>query len=115
MMAVCRGAMARVAPEQAIALDRRPGGSIFKPLAGREDELEANLDAFARIDYPSFEVLLGVASLADPAYAVACRFLAGHPTLEARVVVTDPDAAINPKVAQLVGLERAATGDIYVI
>jgi ceramide glucosyltransferase len=46
---------------------------------------------------------------------VARRFVARHPQLEARIVVTDPDAAINPKVAQLVGLERAATGEVYVI
>jgi ceramide glucosyltransferase len=35
--------------------------------------------------------------------------------LDARVVLTDGDAAVNPKVAQLVGLERAATGDVFVI
>jgi ceramide glucosyltransferase len=96
-------------------LDRAPRVTIFKPLAGRDDDLEANLESFARIDYPSFEILFGVASVDDPAYAVARRFLARHPRLDARVVVTDRDAAINPKVAQLVGLERCATGDVFVI
>jgi ceramide glucosyltransferase len=99
-------------------LDRAPRVTIFKPLAGHDDDLEANLESFASIDYPSFEILLGVASASDPAYKIARGFLARHPDLVrlgARVVVTDPEAAINPKVAQLVGLERVATGELYVI
>src|ERR1700722_14012413 len=95
--------------------DRAPRVTIFKPLAGSDDDLEANLESFARIDYPSFEILFGVASREDPAYSLARRFFQRHPRLCAKVVVTDADAAINPKVAQLVGLERAATGDVYVI
>ena len=95
--------------------DRAPRVTIFKPLAGRDDDLEDNLESFARIDYPSVELLLGVASADDPAYLVARRFVSRHPRLDARVVLTDRDAAINPKVAQLVGLERAATGEVYVI
>jgi ceramide glucosyltransferase len=96
-------------------MDRAPRVTIFKPLAGRDDDLEQNLESFAGIDYPSFEILFGVASPEDPALVVARRFAARHPRLDARVVITDPDAAINPKVAQLVGLERVATGDVYVI
>jgi ceramide glucosyltransferase len=97
------------------ALDRAPRVTIFKPLAGQDDDLDQNLESFATIDYPSFEVLLGVASTSDPAYPTARRFVARHPELRAAVVLTDPDAAINPKVAQLVGLERVATGEVYVI
>jgi ceramide glucosyltransferase len=98
-----------------VTIDRAPRVTIFKPLAGRDDDLEANLESFARIDYPSFEILLGVASPDDPAYPIARRFVRTHPRIDARVVVTDRDAAVNPKVAQLVGLERAATGEVYVI
>jgi ceramide glucosyltransferase len=89
--------------------------TIFKPLAGSDDDLDDNLASFARIDYPSFEILFGVADTSDAAFGVARRFLARHPKLDARLVVTDPDAALNPKVAQLVGLERVATGEVYVI
>ena len=35
-------------------LDRAPRVTIFKPLAGCDDDLEDNLESFARIDYPSF-------------------------------------------------------------
>jgi ceramide glucosyltransferase len=92
-----------------------PRVTIFKPLAGSDDDLEANLESFSRIDYPDFEILFGVASMSDAALPAARRFAARHPKLDVRIVVTDPDAATNPKVAQLVGLERAATGDVYVI
>jgi ceramide glucosyltransferase len=94
---------------------RAPRVTIFKPLAGADDDLEDNLASFARIDYPAFEILFGVADRADPAYGVARRFMARHPKVDVRLVVTDPTAAINPKVAQLVGLERVATGEVYVI
>jgi ceramide glucosyltransferase len=115
MMALfARGMWARRRTRRA-AVDRAPRVTLFKPLAGRDDDLDANLESFARIDYPSFEILFGVASRDDPALLVARRFVARHPRLEARIVITDPDAAINPKVAQLVGLDRAATGEVYVI
>jgi ceramide glucosyltransferase len=96
-------------------VDRAPRVSIFKPLSGTDDDLEDNLASFARLDYPSFEILLGVADPADPAFGAARRFVARHPRLDARVIITDPLAAINPKVAQLVGLQRVATGEVYVI
>jgi len=96
-------------------LDRAPRVTIFKPLAGCDDDLEDNLESFARIDYPSFEILLGVADPRDPAFSAARAFVARHPKIDVQVVVTDPEAATNPKVAQLVGLERVATGEVYVI
>jgi len=92
-----------------------PRVSVLKPLAGVDDELAENLATFAALDYPSYEVLLGVASLDDAAFPVARELLRRHPELDARIVVTDPAAALNPKVAQLIGLERAATGQVLVI
>jgi ceramide glucosyltransferase len=116
MLLFARGMVARCREQKAVrSVDRAPRVSILKPLAGKDDDLEANLDSFARIDYPSFELIFGVASYEDPAYPVARRFIARHPRLDARVVLTDPDAATNPKVAQLVGMERVATGDVYVV
>ncbi|MCA9581771.1 MAG: ceramide glucosyltransferase, partial [Myxococcales bacterium] len=46
---------------------------------------------------------------------MAEAFLANHPGLAARLILTHPRAAQNPKVAQLLGLEREATGEILVI
>jgi ceramide glucosyltransferase len=94
---------------------KQPRVSILKPLAGVDDELEENLASFERLDYPDYEIILGVASLEDAAYLAARRFVerVGHE--RARLLVTDPDAATNPKVAQLLSLERAASGEIVVV
>jgi len=89
--------------------------SVLKPLAGEDDDLAANLASFASLSYRRHEILFGVASLADPAARVARAFLAAHPEVDARLVVTDRRAAENPKVAQLVGLAAAARGDVLVI
>jgi ceramide glucosyltransferase len=115
MIALFARAMATRRVSERPPIDRAPRVTVLKPLAGCDDDLEENLESFARLDYPSFEILLGVADAEDPGYAAARRFAARHPELDVRVVVTDPRAAINPKVAQLVGLERVATGEVYVI
>jgi ceramide glucosyltransferase len=111
--ALFRHRASRRPPREACA--RAPGVSVLKPLAGIDDGLEDNLESFAHLDYPTFEVLFGVASTTDPAFAVAERFVARHPGVRARVVVTDPDAATNPKVAQLIALESRAAGEVVVI
>ena len=89
--------------------------SILKPLAGEDDDLAANLDSFARIKRVPYEIVLGVASPSDPALRAARAFLARHPDVDARIVLTDPDAALNPKVAQLIGLAKVAHGDVVVV
>ena len=115
MMALFLRAMLNRRRRSRAAVERAPRVTIFKPLAGLDDDLEDNLESFARIDYPSFEILLGVASVSDAAYPAVRRFIERHPRVAARIVVTDPEAATNPKVAQLVMLDRVATGEIYVI
>ncbi len=89
--------------------------SVLKPLAGLDDDLEDNLRSFARLEGPDYELLLGVADPADPAFEVARRFVLRHPDLDARIVLTDAHAAMNPKVAQLMGLADEATGEIFVV
>jgi ceramide glucosyltransferase len=115
MMALFWRALIRRRPSKLPTLERCPRVSVLKPLAGCDEDLQANLDSFGRLDYPDFEILLGVADPSDRAFAMARRFVASHPRCEARIVLTDPGAAINPKVAQLIGLERLSTGEVYVI
>ena len=106
-------AMRRRTPAR--APQNTPRVSILKPLAGIDDELDENLSSFATLDYPDYEILLGVASVDDSAYPVARKFVerVGHERV--RLIVTDPDAATNPKVAQLLALERAASGEVVVV
>ena len=115
MMGAFGVAMRRRRRAPRIELARAPRVTIFKPLAGDDDELADNLASFARIDYPEYDLLFGVASLDDAALPVARRFLARHPHVQARVIVTDASHAVNPKVAQLVSLDRHARGEIVVI
>ncbi|HNF97823.1 MAG TPA: glycosyl transferase, partial [Pseudomonadota bacterium] len=48
-----------------------PPISILKPLSGCDDGLLANLESFAALDHPDYEVLLGVHTIDDPAVSVA--------------------------------------------
>jgi ceramide glucosyltransferase len=96
-------------------LDRAAAVTIFKPLAGCDDELAANLQSFAALDYPCFEILIGVASIEDPAYRVARDFVRRESHVHARIILTDRNAAQNPKVAQLLALSREARGELFVI
>src|SRR5258708_27443198 len=52
---------------------RHPGISVLKPLCGFDDQLFTNLSTFATLDYPEYEVVLGVKSCDDLAYPIACR------------------------------------------
>ncbi len=81
--------------------------SVLKPLCGLDDALEENLRSFTRLAYPSYEVLLGVKDVDDPAYPVARRLAAEHPGCF-RVVLQQGTPGLNPKVNQLVTLARAA-------
>jgi ceramide glucosyltransferase len=96
-------------------LGATPRVSILKPLAGCDDELCDNLASLEDLDYPDYEILIGVASLDDAAFAEARRFVARVGAGKARLFLTDVGQATNPKVAQLLTLERAATGDILLI
>lgn len=89
--------------------------SILKPVAGVDDDLPDNLASFAKLDYPSYELLFGVASREEPAIRVIQAFIAAHPEIPARLCFTDPDEALNPKVAQLLELTRRARGAVLVI
>lgn len=95
----------------------RPWVSVLKPVAGADDELRENLESFARLDYPAFEILFGAASADDPAVPIVQGFLAAHPEITARLVWTTPPAGdiMNPKVAQLIDLTRAARGSVIVV
>ncbi|HTN53844.1 MAG TPA: ceramide glucosyltransferase [Anaeromyxobacter sp.] len=92
----------------------RPGISILKPLCGVDDRLEENLAAFAALDHPRYEVVLGVRSPRDPAFDVARAAVRRWPE-RMRLVVQRGEPGLNPKVNQLVGLARAARHDLLVV
>jgi ceramide glucosyltransferase len=89
--------------------------SIIKPLCGIDDELEENLISFAMLSYKNYEIVLGVPSIADPAYPLAQRLMTRFPN-RFRIVLEEPcgDGA-NPKVRQLITLAKHAKYDILVV
>jgi ceramide glucosyltransferase len=91
-----------------------PPISILKPLCGVDDDLAANLEAFVALDYPDYEVLLGVRDARDTAYPVA-RALAKRFPGRVRVIIQRGSPGQNPKVNQLCTLARAARHDLYVV
>jgi ceramide glucosyltransferase len=91
-----------------------PAVSVLKPLCGVDDGLAENLETFAALDYPDYEVLLGVRSLQDPAAEVARAAMARHPG-RFRLCVQRGEPGLNPKVNQLLTLSRAARGEVLVV
>jgi ceramide glucosyltransferase len=92
----------------------RPGISILKPLCGVDDDLAANLECFARLDYEPCELLLGVRDRSDAAYPLALAAARRHPH-RVRVVLQRGVPGLNPKVNQLITLARAARHDLLVV
>ena len=88
----------------------RPAVSILRPLAGFDDDTELLLEVAVAALGPTDELVLGVASERDAAYPIAQRVQALHPD-RVRLVLTNPGAAINPKVAQLIGMTAVARRD----
>ena len=93
---------------------RRPAISILKPLCGLDDRLAGNLLTFVDLPYPNYEVLLGVRSASDRAYALAWMAARRWPH-RFRLVVQQGEPGLNPKVNQLITLARHAHHEILVI
>ncbi len=101
-----------------------PGGrgsdvviSLLKPLAGDEPGLEPNLRSCFEQDYEDFEVLFGVRDEVDTARPVAARLIGEYDKPAELLITGEPPAERypNPKVYQLIALERRARGEILVI
>jgi len=89
----------------------QPAVSILKPVCGLEDELEQNLESFARLRGVDCEVLISIADPGDPALPIVRRFpqfrviVGGDPQLETG----------NRKVARLIAAAKHARGEILFI
>ncbi|HEY2321843.1 MAG TPA: glycosyltransferase, partial [Thermoanaerobaculia bacterium] len=96
---------------------RRRRVSILKPVCGVDDELEANLESFAKMRGVPYEVIVSIADLQDPALPIVERVMARHTNVAWKLVIGG-DAkleAYNRKVARLIAAMPHATGDILLI
>jgi ceramide glucosyltransferase len=91
-----------------------PPVSVLKPLCGIDDDLWGNLESFAALDYPDFEVVLGARDRGDPAWRVAEAAVARWPG-RFRAVLQRGEPGMNPKVNQLIGLAAAARHDVLLV
>jgi len=94
--------------------------SVLKPLCSAEPRLYENLKTFCKQDYAGeLEILFGVANPTDPAVAVVERLMhdiGSEPHRMLKLVVTGGvSTATNDKVANLVGIARAARGEIFIM
>lgn len=78
-----------------------PPVSILKPLKGLEPGLDHNLESFAALDYPDYEIILTVADPDDPVIPVVRRFLDRHPGRRFSCIVGAAHLGANPKVNNL--------------
>lgn len=89
--------------------------SVLKPLCGIDDQLADNLRSFFRLRHPQFELVFGVEGQNDPAIQVVEALRRHHPHVPCRLVVHDGGRGINPKVASLREMMKAASHDVVVI
>lgn len=92
----------------------RPPVSILKPVKGRDFGFYAAIRSHAAQDYPEFELIFGVADLADAAVADIERLRQEFPHVPISVLAT-PNNAPNRKVGSLEILSRAARHQVLLV
>lgn len=108
-----------------------PAISLFKPLHGDEEGLEANLRTFFEQDYlrhvatmggatvengvSRVEVLFCARSKADEGLEIARRVAADYPEITTRFVTSGAPWAANAKVCSLAAMAKVATHDLWAI
>lgn len=95
--------------------DGLPFVSLLKPCKGADFGFAENLRSFLRLDGVPHEVLVGFASESDPGVAIARAVVAEERHPAARVVITGERDGHNPKVVNLMALERDARGALVFV
>lgn len=92
-----------------------PPVTVLKPLCGAHAGLYDSLRSFCDQDYPEFQILFGVRDPADPAIEVVGQLMNEFRERNLKLVVSDRDLSLNPKVSNLINLYDGAEHDILVI
>jgi ceramide glucosyltransferase len=100
---------------RALSAGFHPPVSVLKPLRGVDESLEENLESFARLTYPSLQIIFAARDPDDPALAVARRVAARHPRRNIRILDRATGEAANPKVLLLEAMLPHATGTFCLI
>lgn len=92
-----------------------PPISILKPLSGLDPGLLENLESFAALDYPHYELLFAAEDPEDPALDLARIVRAQHPELPIRILAGTRPFGLNPKVRNLAAMSDLARHDLLLI
>ncbi|MDP8983630.1 MAG: bacteriohopanetetrol glucosamine biosynthesis glycosyltransferase HpnI [Pseudomonadota bacterium] len=92
-----------------------PAVSIFKPLCGAEPETYDCLRSFCDQDFPSFQVIFGVADCNDPVLRVVQRLQHEFPHRELQVVIDCRQHGSSRKVSNLINMMACARHEVLVI
>lgn len=94
----------------------RPPVTLLKPLKGCDHETETCLRSWFEQEYSGpVQILLGVASRADPVCALVRQLLAEYKRADATLVLCDQELGPNAKVSTLAQLETRAEHELIVI
>lgn len=89
--------------------------SVLKPLSGFDDGLEQNLRSFFQQDYPDFEILFAVRTMADPAHALVKRLQAEFPQVPSTLILTGAPPWPNAKSWSLHLMQQHARHSLLVM
>lgn len=98
-----------------VTIPQGPGVTILKPLKGLDIDLYENLSSFCTQDYPTLQIVFGVAASDDPAVQVVRRLQAAHPSADIDLVIDRREYGTNRKVSNLYNMYRIAKHEIIVI
>jgi len=97
------------------AAQQLPRVTLLKPLQGADAELYRNLSTFCDQDYPTFQIVFGVADGADPAVPVVRRLQAEFPSVDIALAIDSRVYGTNFKVSNLHNMYRCAKYEIILI
>jgi ceramide glucosyltransferase len=92
-----------------------PAVSLLKPVRGVDFGSYENFASFCAQEYPEYEILFGVADLADPAVPLIHRLINEFPRRRIRLLVGSEELGANRKVNKLARLAREAQYDVLAL
>jgi ceramide glucosyltransferase len=92
-----------------------PAVSLLKPVRGVDLGSYENFASFCTQEYPEYEILFGVADLADPAVPLIRRLIAEFPERRIRLLAGSEELGTNRKVNKLARLAREAQHDVLAL
>jgi len=92
-----------------------PTVTVLKPLKGLEVDLFENLSTFCRQDYPTFQIVFGVADRDDPAIQVVRQLQTQYPSVQIDLVIDGRIYGTNYKISNLHNMYQVAKHDVIVL